>query len=158
MNYFTTAFEKCKNTGKKGAVSELAACIWLLSNNYEVFRNVTPNGKIDIVAVKGDELIKIDVKSAHFRKGRLIIDRRFQLEAIKLGIKVLYVFGDSHCEWAEDVDENYGAQVGSVPRKKQEPIMHECLACRKKFMGGNSAKRCIDCRPKRSDTAPRNRL
>jgi Holliday junction resolvase-like predicted endonuclease len=47
----------------KGAHSELVACKWLLEQGYEVFRNISPFGLMDIVAIKGDEVLKIDVKS-----------------------------------------------------------------------------------------------
>lgn len=47
----------------KGAVCELTACAWLLEQGYEVFRNVSAFGHADIVAWKGDEILKLDVKS-----------------------------------------------------------------------------------------------
>ena len=48
----------------KGAHSELAACVWLLEQGFEVFRNISQHGTTDIVAVKYDMLWRIDVKSA----------------------------------------------------------------------------------------------
>jgi hypothetical protein len=47
----------------KGARGEFAAVIWLLDQGYDVFRNVCPNGPIDLVAIKGPERLLIDVKS-----------------------------------------------------------------------------------------------
>jgi Holliday junction resolvase-like predicted endonuclease len=37
----------------KGAHSELVACAWLLRQGYEVFRNISDRGIIDIIAIKG---------------------------------------------------------------------------------------------------------
>ena len=50
----------------KGAASELLALIWLLKQDYEVYRNVSQHGICDMIAVKGEELIKIDVKSCGY--------------------------------------------------------------------------------------------
>src|SRR5262245_4735089 len=47
-----------------GARSELIACEWLLSQGYEVFRNVSATGPIDVVAIKGSEVLLLDVKSS----------------------------------------------------------------------------------------------
>ena len=52
------------DTKHKGAHSELAACVWLLGQGYEVFRNVSPHGSTDIVVVKYDMLWRVDVKTA----------------------------------------------------------------------------------------------
>ena len=46
-----------------GALSELVACAWLLREGYQVFRNVSPHGPYDVVAIKGDDVIRIDVKT-----------------------------------------------------------------------------------------------
>ncbi len=35
-----------------GTVSELIACTWLLKEGYEVFRNVSAHGLIDVVGIK----------------------------------------------------------------------------------------------------------
>jgi Holliday junction resolvase len=48
----------------KSSHSELIACSWLLKRGYDVFRNVSHYGIADIVAFRGDDIIKIDVKSA----------------------------------------------------------------------------------------------
>ncbi len=48
----------------RGAHAEMMACCFLLENGYEVFRNVSGVGIIDIVAVKDDQVLKIDVKQA----------------------------------------------------------------------------------------------
>ena len=47
-----------------GASSQLRAELWLLEQGYEVFRNVSAHGPIDIIAIKGNQILKLDVKTA----------------------------------------------------------------------------------------------
>jgi Holliday junction resolvase-like predicted endonuclease len=50
-------------TSLKGAALELEACAWLIKQGYEVFRNVSPVGKADIIIWKQGEVpTLIDVK------------------------------------------------------------------------------------------------
>lgn len=52
-------------TSIKGAKNELLACVWFLEQGYEVFRNVSPTGKGDIIIwKKGEDPIIIDIKAA----------------------------------------------------------------------------------------------
>jgi hypothetical protein len=53
------------NTGKKGAIAELIASAWLLKQGYEVFRNTSQNGIFDIIAIKNNEVKKIDVATVN---------------------------------------------------------------------------------------------
>src|SRR5688572_690616 len=46
----------------RGGWAELIASAWLLERGYEVFRNVSAVGPIDLVAIRGDETLLIDVK------------------------------------------------------------------------------------------------
>ena len=60
-------------TGKistTGTISELKAQIWLLEQGYEVFSNVRPSGKADILAwdLKANHVLKIDVKTVRVYK------------------------------------------------------------------------------------------
>jgi Holliday junction resolvase-like predicted endonuclease len=51
------------HTSVKGAINELKVCAWLMEQGYEVFRNVSPTGKGDIIIWKnGEEPIIVDVK------------------------------------------------------------------------------------------------
>lgn len=54
------------NKKHRGAASELAVCQYLLSQGYEVFRNISQHGLIDLIAYNPDtrELRFIDVKTA----------------------------------------------------------------------------------------------
>jgi hypothetical protein len=47
----------------KGARSELLACVWLLEQGYEVFRNVSACGPMDLIAIKDGVTLFLDVKT-----------------------------------------------------------------------------------------------
>jgi len=49
----------------RGQVSELRAAAWLLEQGYEVFRNISPFGDVDIVAIKDGVVRLFDVKSGY---------------------------------------------------------------------------------------------
>ena len=51
----------------RGAVNELRATAWLIGLGYEVCRNVSQHGPVDLVAIRGDEVILIDVKATQLR-------------------------------------------------------------------------------------------
>lgn len=55
------------STSDRGRLGETAAADWLKSRGYSIkYRNYrTPRGEIDIVAVTGDVLVIVEVKSAH---------------------------------------------------------------------------------------------
>jgi hypothetical protein len=76
----------------KGAYSEIIACAWLMKNDYDVFRAVSPHGPVDLVAVKDGVCHCFDVKSA---------DNGFPgktLEQQRLGVRILSVRPDGTCE------------------------------------------------------------
>lgn len=52
----------------RGALSELQACSFLIKEGYEVFRNVSPHGLVDLIARNPTtkELILIDVKTGSY--------------------------------------------------------------------------------------------
>ena len=70
----------------RGALSELRACAWLLEQGYEVFRNVSDRGCIDVVALKDGETFYFDVKGSP--NG---IETRLTPEQDRAGILPLYV-------------------------------------------------------------------
>lgn len=78
----------------RGAHNELIATVWLLKAGYEVFRNVSQHGPIDIVAMKDGELLKFDVKAS----GPIDRVARLSEEQISLGVKLLRVYPDGECE------------------------------------------------------------
>lgn len=76
------------NKKHKGAWAELAATNWLLEQGYEVFRNVSQHGDIDIIARKGAEQLVIDVKSGSAYKGK-IYGHKLSKSQKELGVKLL---------------------------------------------------------------------
>lgn len=104
------------STGERGAVAELKACVWLLGLGYDVFRNVTPNGKFDIVAIRGSEIRKIDVTTMLPNESHCKSKREY---ARANGGNVVYV-GGGICKW--DVD-----MPGYDPQYKQ------CRHCNTSF-------------------------
>lgn len=83
----------------KGAASELIALIWLLKEGYEVYRNVSSHGIADMVAIKDDEILKIDVKT----NSKLTTSYPSK-EQVKNGIKLLVVDLDNEkiLGWARE--------------------------------------------------------
>ena len=78
-----------------GARNELLACAWLLHEGYEVFRNVSPHGPIDLVARRDGEILFIDVKTAADDRARYY---HFDLpESEFQDICRLYIFPDNKC-------------------------------------------------------------
>ncbi len=78
----------------KGAASEVIALLWLLNEGYEVYRNVSAFGICDLVAIKGEEILKIDVKTGCIRKNNK--KQRFYsaghtLEQLQNNVKILMV-------------------------------------------------------------------
>lgn len=78
-----------------GARGEMMACIWLLNNGYEVFRNISAHGEIDLVAIKDQEILKLDVKSSiKLDKGARFLLKDSQ---VKNGVVPIYVFSNGEC-------------------------------------------------------------
>ncbi len=95
------------NKKHKGALAELTAISWLLKQGYEVYRNVSYHGICDIVASKGGELLKIDVKTAnnYLRTGKFYVSQTASDEQVAHGVKVLGVLfheGYETCVWAPE--------------------------------------------------------
>ena len=84
------------NRQETGAYSELVACAWLLTQGYEVFRNVCPTGPTDLVAIKGGVVERFDVKTEKFKVESYALTVKQQA----LGVKVLVVHRDGTCRVA----------------------------------------------------------
>lgn len=104
----TSAGKRIKvSPGTKGSISEHIATAWLLSNGYDVFRNVSPTGRADLMAVDWDkdETIRVDVKSAGFTLGnseKVRADRQTIDMNQGFGIRYLVVGEDGKCAWHDD--------------------------------------------------------
>lgn len=55
------------NTMRKGALAEIKAIAWLIEQGYEVYRNISPEGPFDLIAIKPKETVYIDVKTVSER-------------------------------------------------------------------------------------------
>jgi hypothetical protein len=80
----------------KGAHSELVACAWLLSRGYEVFRNVSQHGKVDVIAIRDGVVMYIDVKTACTTKNGYA---NRTPPPCGSGLVYLLVKLDGSCEW-----------------------------------------------------------
>jgi Holliday junction resolvase len=56
------------STGKTGAISELLVCANLLEKGYEVFRSVSQDCSCDLLAMKDNKILKIEVKTVAINK------------------------------------------------------------------------------------------
>jgi hypothetical protein len=74
----------------RGAHSELIACTWLLQRGFEVFRNISQHGSVDIIAIKDGRVYPIDVKTANSRGNT---------SKLAVGVIGLKVFPDGRCIW-----------------------------------------------------------
>lgn len=91
--------------GAKGSISEHLATAWLLRHGYDVFRNVSPHGRADLLAVDWDkdETIRVDVKSKGFTldgTGARVNSAKTR-ERANEGFDIRYLIVDDvgGCEW-----------------------------------------------------------
>lgn len=110
----------------KGASSELIACAWLLKQGYEVFRNVSPHGEIDVIGIKDGEIYFFDVKTAYFLSTGEYGANRLSAEQIARGVKIIRV-GDDDCH----------IMSAAAPESK----IRACENCSKDFFARNSTYR-----------------
>ena len=53
----------------RGSISELQVCIDLLLMGFEVYSSVSLNARCDLVAIKGDVVLRVEVKTAMYISG-----------------------------------------------------------------------------------------
>jgi hypothetical protein len=97
------------NKKHRGARNEMLACAYLLGEGFEVYRNVSAHGAIDLVAIKDNQTYYFDAKSiAPNESGN--INRQFCLteEQLRRNVIPLFIFPDGSCEiyWAATKLEN----------------------------------------------------
>jgi Holliday junction resolvase-like predicted endonuclease len=80
-----------RSTTHLGATTELKACAWLLEQGFEVFRNVSYTGPVDIVVLdkQDGKLFKIDVKTVALNKQGVMIVNFPSEDQIRLGVRIL---------------------------------------------------------------------
>ena len=98
-----------------GARNELLATVWLLKQGYEVFRNVSQHGLIDLIAIKEDEVVFFDVKASG--KGFGKTTARLTSEQIKIGVKCIQVSTDDQCI------------IDNIPHGKDDTTTTKCVNC-----------------------------
>lgn len=92
------------NRTRIGALCELQACAWLLTQGYEVFRNVSPEGKVDIIARKDNKITLIDVKKAVITTAGNLYYHNSAIEKAKAqGIDILLSLPDGTCVWGSSL-------------------------------------------------------
>jgi hypothetical protein len=99
----------------KGSVGELTACIWLLKAGYEVFRNVSQHGEIDLVAIRDGVIYLLDASSEP--------NRSLSETQAKMNVKRISALPDGTCQ----IETN--TRVRSVPRQ------YTCAQCKNPFKG-----------------------
>lgn len=100
----------------RGSWSEIVASAWLLEQGYEVFKNVSSHGPIDLVAIRGVQTVYIDVKTVTLEmlvsRGNVGTARsaggRLSADQTQAGITPLYVSPDGFCSFnREDINKLY---------------------------------------------------
>lgn len=108
-----------------GAHSELSACAWLLREGYEVFRNISQFGIVDVVAIKGGEVLKLDVKTAPKSSWAAIrVSEAQELD----GVALLLISPDGECA------------INRSPQK-QASVNRECLNCGEAILNTNTSRK-----------------
>lgn len=79
----------------KGSRSEMLASCWLLEHGWEVFRNVSDRGEIDLIGFDGENVVFFDVKTVSVNyscSGNALTQKQH-----KLGVLPIYVTHDGIC-------------------------------------------------------------
>lgn len=126
---------------KKGSIAELVACNWLMLNGYDVYKNLSAWGAADIVALKDNETLLIDVCfcSSGLDTKKTIVSQR-QNEG--RNITFIYVFPDGSCKWRGDAFPMRKSICPCCSKEyevKEKSTRNRCLVCSrmgKKPMGG----------------------
>lgn len=94
------------NLKHRGALSELQATAWLIEMGYEVFRNVSQHGIVDLVALDPEtkETTFIDVTTGHYyqKKGGGVTLHYAKKNHLPPHVKVLIVTPDGKFIWKHE--------------------------------------------------------
>lgn len=80
--------------GTVGAIQELRVSVDLLTKGYEVFRALSPNCSSDLIAMKNNKILRIEVRTGYYRpKGIQFPKDRFKADhfAVVLPDQILYM-------------------------------------------------------------------
>ena len=87
-----------------GARSELLATVWLWDQGFEVYRNLSDRGVVDMIATREEDILKIDVTTGSWRGGGACGSLRPQWKTLKYsGVRVIVVLPDDTVHWADDL-------------------------------------------------------
>jgi Holliday junction resolvase-like predicted endonuclease len=90
----------------RGAYNELIAVAWLLTEGYEVFRNVSSHGCADLVVWRGEDVRFVDVKaSTRTQNGEWQVPKR-KSEARRRGVWLLLVSWNGEFRWVHPQEES----------------------------------------------------
>lgn len=98
----------------KGSHNELIAAAWLLQQGFEVFRNVSAHGEIDLVVFKHlDGMFRpIDVTSLSLYQTsegeKINIPYQKINNCRELGGRVVFVDAKNKCFWDDDIVAQFG--------------------------------------------------
>lgn len=116
-----------------GVVAEIEAAAWLVRRGFFVFRNMSPVGPIDLVAVRSatTEVLFLDVKLGrrYLRRDGTIVSRSGDLTRAQSaqGIRKIVVFDDSvELEGYEYLEPDFEPDFDFYdPEEDQTPGNHE---------------------------------
>jgi hypothetical protein len=93
---------------RAGDIGEMIAVAFLLAHGYEVFRNQSSCGPIDLVIIKDGNTTLIDVKAV---AGPPRYPYQLRADQIALGVKILFADRNTHlCSWTHPYAEPNGTQ------------------------------------------------
>lgn len=110
-----------------------------MKQGYEVFRNVSTYGSVDIVALKNDVVYKFDVKAVESIEKQIGKGSHLSPRQLALGIMALYV----------DVNDRCMIEEQAIPRKVKQ---FKCRHCGEAFTQLSRRLRdyrttCVTCTP-----------
>lgn len=114
-----------KKNKHAGAMNELQACLHLLEDGYEVFKNVSPVGEIDIIAIKNGVIKLLDVKPGVVKSDGTATGMSLKNNQLALGIRALHVYKDGTPYRVEDLSDEEVELLG----------VRICQRCQKSFKG-----------------------
>jgi hypothetical protein len=124
--------EKKCHQKHKGGRNELSACVWLLNEGYEVFRNVSQHGLVDVVAINREgKAFFFDIKSVLIAKSGHFSGGKLTEAQIEMGVIALWILPDGtfYINWKNE----FGPPSRSIPCKKCNiiftPHHHHRLFC-----------------------------
>lgn len=116
-----------------GAWGEVRAVLWLLEAGYDVYRNVSPHGEVDIVAIRDGRVRKIDVK------GVALGQKPPFPEGLQFSYDVEFLYALQDGQMTFSYDEAYLWARGEYPAYHAP---HPCETCGATIPGGDKRRFC----------------